>query len=185
MSRPCHPRSTPRSKLVLPILLYFFGPRMYLKLIDVSIYIASQVWARIVVFWTTWPWKLLGAPVDQREAMIRLFYASSTCCLDMWVSEPLRARFSEQDWLSKTSDIGKELQQLCLEIRRRLKVTNMHLERKLKEHKQSVPRHGGQLGAETLCYASLLGQVWRQHMDFNFTNPLVQTRDSMRREGCM
>ena len=118
--------------------------------------------------------------------MIRDFYNARPCCLDSLLSEPLRSRFSTSEWLGSVPEHEStrlELEQMCTELRRKLKVTNMHLERKLKEHKLSTPRLGSQLGAETFCYASLLDQLWREHVNVNGANPLLVSRQSLQAEG--
>ena len=99
--------------------------------------------------WVGWPWLLFStqakaaastrpwaslAPhlhhvAQDWQHALQKFYALPGCCLDSWISEPLQAKFTEIDW--RFGDVAAELPYLCTEVRKRLKATNMHLERRL------------------------------------------------------
>jgi hypothetical protein len=160
-----------------------------------------QVWSRIVIPFRQWPWRLLGSELllpfiknpsklETRRYGVRDLtvvtdmYDERTCCLDASVTEPLRAKFTLADWDPATGGTtALELLSLLVELRRRLKLTTMHLERRLKEIKLSIPYSGGRPPAESFCYGSVLNQLWKRHLDLGGQNPLVSTRDSLQREG--
>ncbi len=152
---------------------------------------------------TCWPWKLLGSEVlkpfihdmnmTKQEfrrygvrdlSVIDELYDESLCCLDEAVSEPMRAKFTVEDWRAVADgDMGADLQALLIEIQRAFRVTTMHLERRLKETKLAIPYAGGRPQAEGFCYGALLTQLWKSHIEMGGRNPLVTTRETMQQEG--
>ena len=69
-------------------------------------------------------------------------------------------------------------------VRERFRLTNMHMERRLREIRSSLPAMNARPHAETMSYTGTLGRLWKEHVDVvGGSNPLVENRESMKREG--
>ena len=109
-----------------------------------------------------WPFKLfhLPASVGQQEALYQEFLDTPGCCLDAWVSEPLR-----QKLLSVSDFMARDIQLLFQELRRHsVKATNMELENLLSEAKASVPFSKRAPLSERMVYLSYLSQLLKRHL---------------------
>lgn len=138
----------------------------------------QQVWARLEVPYGAWPWPLFMFDGTNDDVPRRL-YSAHPCCLDEYVCEPLRARFSLETWLNPHADVGYALKLLMAEVRRRFSLTNMHMERRIREARRSAPISHGRPRAETLAFTALLAQLFQRHLALGFTNPFVDDRASM------
>jgi hypothetical protein len=95
----------------------------------------------------------------KNTVVLEEFFSAHPCCLDEWVSEPIRASTTQQDW----ADLESPLALLLRELRRSCKCTNMHMERRIREIKYGHPWKGKPHG-ETFAYMGLLTQLWRRHI---------------------
>jgi hypothetical protein len=141
-----------------------------------------QVWSRLEVPWRTWPWRFLACDpsLPSAAAVVDEFYQSPGCCLDEWASEPIRTSIPRSAWTGSSMD-AQSMQLLLREIRRQIKVTNMQMERHLKESRTVV--QGKFPGAECMAYSTLLRQLWHAHIELGGDNLLKETRDDMVRLG--
>lgn len=108
-------------------------------------------------------------------------YAAEGCCLEETLGEPIRRRIKIEDWQTAGdgNHLGCELQLLQLQVRKRFKLTNMHMERRLREEKSALPAMRAKANAESFAYAGLLTQVWKSHIDLQYSNPLREDRESL------
>ena len=72
---------------------------------------------------------------------------------------------------------------LLQEIRRRMRVRNMGLERLLKDIKIAFPSFYGVTHAETTFIMSTVATIWRNHFLDGGSNPFTETRDDLHAEG--
>jgi hypothetical protein len=95
---PEHPLQSTRSSLVLPVMRALFpDDAWYPLLVRDVLYISSQVWSRLQVPFSSWPYPLFQNNTTCQAAVDDL-YRAHPCCLDELCSEPLRRGFLKPDW---------------------------------------------------------------------------------------
>jgi hypothetical protein len=110
-----------------------------------------------------WPYRLLDLQdrdPNKRNEILESFFSAPACCLDTWVSEPLRSRTTCPADL-KSPQIASLLRELS---HRLAKTTNMQLENLLSEVKASVPKGKQTAYGEKTAYLSHLSQLMKQHL---------------------
>ena len=182
-----HPRHTKRTSWQLDTLMEHIGfsdERADMVLLQ-SVSLASQVWACMEILAASWPWRLFlsgvvlpDMPEEHFQRELEYFFSEDGCCVDAWVGEWLRQAVTldelktEVDWRALVTHIAK-----------RLKTTNMQLERVLKELKESFPRLHGPVHAETMIHMGALGQLWQHHMRSGGVNPFHSSRSDLAGAG--
>ncbi len=76
-----------------------------------------------------------------------------------------------------------EFRLLMHEIRRKWRVTDMHLKRIVKEVKTAFPSFYGPAFAESVSLMSSLGRIWRNHLNEGGANPSKESRDDLLAAG--
>jgi hypothetical protein len=109
-----------------------------------------------------WPWKLLAhcPGIRERDAADAAFIDASPCCLDSWVSEPLRTQVSSVRDLDDPQ-VNLLRQELAKKI---LLATNMHLESLVSHMKASVPKGSRAPNAAKIAYQAHVSQLFQRHM---------------------
>jgi hypothetical protein len=124
--------------------------------------LAAGIWARFELKYHSWPYRLFTVPTNDDENILlnQSFFNASPCCLDAWLSEPLRSRLTCFEDLDEPSMV-----QLRIELGRGLaKATNMELEGLLSEIKASVPFSRRSPNSEKLAYLASLGERMKRHL---------------------
>ena len=144
---------------------------------------SAQVWCRFELVFKDWPWRLLllSDPCEPAETKARVredFVNSPPCCLDAAFSEGLRevvkaADDLEQPWVSG----------LLRELRRKLRLTNMSLERQLSLIKASTPTIRGCPSAERVAHLGLLTQAMQHHVHSGKRDARLWSRAELIKEG--
>ena len=144
------------------------------------------------------PWKILPADaivandgnVDTRTpeeieigacdaSILDEFYQTPLCCIDAAVGEPLRLGVRRDEWNSNDSP----WRLLLGELRRSFRLTNMQIERALREIKESLPSIRKRRFAETLMYTAIVSDLWKQHRAFTGEDPFVDNKSSRMAHG--
>lgn len=110
----------------------------------------------------TWPWRLLAhrAGSEERRAVNEAFVNTHPCCLDTWVSEPLRDQVRTAGGLE-----DPQLDLLRQELAKKLLLaTNMHLESLLAHMKAAVPKGARAPNAEKFVYLAHVAQLFERHL---------------------
>ena len=194
MMHPGHPASTPRTRVVLPFLEHHFGQtqELYRSLTRSSLMLSAQIWARGEVPLQSWPLKLLSADFIEDDAsrdvegparvagpfanaeVIDEFLAAPGCCLDSWLSEPLQYAIPTREaWMMEDKRL------LLLQLRRKLRMTNMQMERRLRQARKAVPLMQGVPMAESMAYMAHLSTLERDHTERGGANPFQDNRKTM------
>ena len=194
MMHPGHPASTPRTRVVLPFLEHHFGQtqEVYRSLTRSSLMLSAQIWARGEVPLQSWPLKLLSADFIEDDAssdeegpacvagpfanaeVIDEFLAAPGCCLDSWLSEPLQYAIPTREaWMMEDKRL------LLLQLRRKLWMTNMQMERRLRQARKAVPLMNGVPMAESMAYMAHLSTMERDHTERGGANPFQDNRKTM------
>ena len=100
------------------------------------------------------PWCLLAFDGRRQEVVDRL-YSERPCCLDDAMSWPLRSAFRREEWSMGATPVA--LQLLFRNLRQRVRLTNMLLERRLREHKHASPMTNKYPLAESFAYLGSSG----------------------------
>ncbi len=79
--------------------------------------------------------------------------------------------------------LGNQVHLWRYEVRRSLKVTNMHIERRLYECKHALARTVGRIFGETFCYGALTDRLWRMHLSEGGNNIYKNDRAQLEAEG--
>ena len=109
-----------------------------------------------------WPFRLLQFQysAEAQHELFQMFLEAPACCLDEWISTPLRSRVSSAEQMINDPEFLALLRHLS---RRAVRSTNMHVEGLLSEHKAAVPEGRGSANAEKVAYLAHLSQVLKQH----------------------
>ncbi len=127
-----------------------------------AVEIGCQVYARMTLRFLNWPWRLLGDEPNRYSA----FCAEARCCLDEWWSEPLRQVLrNPEDFTSPA------MEQMLAALRRRVKGTNMGLERLLAEIKSAAPRVKRPPHMERVAYLGQLKMLLSLHLSLGREDP--------------
>lgn len=141
--------------------------------------LASQVWSRFVLEYSSWPWRLIRAvkPGPERDETLAAFFNECPCCLDEWFSMPFRATYPTQDDMDETAFL------LLQELSRRIQATNMPIENLFARHKSALPRKCQRQCMETWSHVAYIAELMREHLKAGFPNPLLETRSEMQKSG--
>lgn len=163
---PWHPDCTSKELEALWWVLEGYGKARDASIADsraVCLELTAAVWVRLELKYHNWPFRILHVPpeADQRRLLNKEFYEdTAACCLDPWVSEPLKLGLGCADDLDLP-----EIMQLRLELGRDLvKTTNMDLEGLLSEVKSAVPFSKRSPNSERVAYLATLAQRMKDHL---------------------
>ena len=184
---PDHPKHNDRTLWPCDMLCHHFGfsDKLADNMTHTVVSIASQVWSRLHCLSEVWDFRILmlgsrsgdGPLVEQEMDLLISLLAEDECCLGPWFTE----------WLQKLGGTylqGPEMRLLFSELRRKLKATNMGIERLLKEIKESFPSfNSGPAFAETTSIMASLQQLWQRHVASGGNNPFMTSRADLLSEG--
>jgi len=145
---------------------------VFRELHDASTTMAACIWFSIGLPLDQAPWNLC---VLRRGKALKRMYALRECCREELFVEPLIATMPNQDcWNDATWN------SLLEALRRSLPVTNMPMERLIKECKEAA---GKVPMVETLAYSGLLAQLWHRHVGLGGENPFAEKPEDLMRAG--
>lgn len=109
-----------------------------------------------------WPYRLFQDPADPnaKRELHNAFFSEPACCLDVWLSEPLRQALVGPDDLA-SPEIAALLRALSCRLAR---TTNMHLESLLSEIRAAVPFARKAPSAEKVAYLAHLSNLMKHHL---------------------
>ena len=102
--------------------------------------------------------------------------------MDEFASEPFRRVLKPSDFEEVPGNGPTDFELLITSLGCDLRLTNMGMERALKEIKTSLITRG-RPNAETLSYSGTLAELWNYHISHDGQNPLLVTRESMAAAG--
>ena len=123
---------------------------IYEEVVKDAVKLSGVVWSRVELAFSRWPLKLLR----RTDEVFREFLEELPCCIDCGFSEPLRAVYSSMEALRSPACAC-----LLQAMSRHAATTNMGLERRIAQTRQSVPYSKHHPSAESIYYHDILSQV--------------------------
>jgi len=137
--------------------------------------VAQIVW-RFIWKFEDWPYRIFeGCDPDKREDTVDKFWAARLCCLDATMMKTRHIFQGHADML-RCEAFWEHL----WEVRREMRLTNMHRERLLARFKRNAP--GPHPYMERVCAGGTLAQWLHHHIQAGGTHPMSSTRSALLKE---